>query len=87
VNAARDTLPPADLYDPVIEVYKKKVNRALLRENLKLTVEQRIRKAQRLHRLVEEQYGAAGRPNDHEAIAELLALLEVRRPIEPPAGG
>ena len=37
-------LAPADSVDPVIEVYKKKVDRALLRENLKLTVEQRFEK-------------------------------------------
>jgi hypothetical protein len=29
--------------DPVIEAYKKDVDRTLLRENLKLTVEQRFR--------------------------------------------
>ncbi len=42
-------LAPADYCDPVIEVYKKDVDRTLLRENLKLTVEERIRKAQSFH--------------------------------------
>jgi hypothetical protein len=37
-------LAPADYCDPVIEAYKKDVDRTLLRENLKLTVEQRFRK-------------------------------------------
>lgn len=37
-------LAPADYPDPVIEAYKKDVDRTLLRENLKLTVEQRFRK-------------------------------------------
>lgn len=37
-------LAPADFYDPVIESYKKDVDRTLLRENLKLTVEQRFQK-------------------------------------------
>src|SRR5262249_22306889 len=46
-------LAPADYVDPVIEVFKKKVNRALLRENLKLTVEQRLEKAQQA--LLEER--------------------------------
>ncbi|WHZ28187.1 MAG: hypothetical protein OJF51_002985 [Nitrospira sp.] len=38
------TLPP----DPVIERYKRDVDRTLLRENLKLSVEQRFRQLQRL---------------------------------------
>jgi hypothetical protein len=33
---------PADYIDPVIEVYKKDVDRTLLRENLKLTVQERL---------------------------------------------
>ena len=32
--------------DPVIEAYKKDVDRTLLRENLKLTPEQRLQKLQ-----------------------------------------
>jgi hypothetical protein len=40
--------------DPVIEAYKKDVDRTLLRENLKLTVEQRIEKLQRALKVVEE---------------------------------
>jgi hypothetical protein len=38
--------PPADLIDPVIEAYKGGVDRTLLRENLSLSVEERIRKIQ-----------------------------------------
>ncbi len=45
-------LAPADYCDPVIEAYKKDVDRTLLRENLKLTVEQRIRKAESFHRSI-----------------------------------
>ena len=41
---ARDPVA-ADL-DPVIEVYKRDVDRTLLRENLKLTPEQRLLKLQ-----------------------------------------
>jgi hypothetical protein len=37
-------LAPPDYVDPVIEAYKKDVDRTLLRENLKLTVEQRFQK-------------------------------------------
>jgi hypothetical protein len=45
-NPAREPVPmaPADYCDPVIEAYKKDVDRTLLRENLKLTVEERFRK-------------------------------------------
>jgi hypothetical protein len=39
-------LVPPDYIDPVIEAYKKDVDRTLLRENLKLTVEERFQKFQ-----------------------------------------
>jgi hypothetical protein len=42
-------LAPPDFRDPVIEAYKKDVDRTLLRENLKLSVEERIRKAEAIH--------------------------------------
>jgi hypothetical protein len=38
--------PPPDFIDPVIEAYKNDVDLAAVRENLKLTVEERIIKAQ-----------------------------------------
>lgn len=40
--------------DPVIEAYKKDVDRTLLRENLKLTVEQRLQKLVDLQVFVDE---------------------------------
>lgn len=40
--------------DPVIEVYKKDIDRTLIRENLKLTVEQRFEKAMELARFADE---------------------------------
>jgi len=40
--------------DPVIEAYKKDVDRTLIRENLKLTVDQRVRKMVAALRLFEE---------------------------------
>jgi hypothetical protein len=43
-------LPP----DPVIEAYKKDVDRTLIRENLRLTVEQRFDKLMALQRVAEE---------------------------------
>jgi len=51
---ALPTLGPADFFDPVIEAYKKHIDRTLLRENLKLTVEQRLRALMELQRLSEE---------------------------------
>lgn len=60
-EAPRPELAPADHYDPVIEAYKKDVDRTLLRENLKLTVEARIRKAQGLHEFIDKFRGAAAR--------------------------
>lgn len=40
--------------DPVIEVYMRDVDRTLLRENLKLTYEQRAQKHLRALQMVEE---------------------------------
>ena len=40
--------------DPVIEAYKKDVDRTLIRENLKLTPEQRINQLMALQRFAEE---------------------------------
>lgn len=40
--------------DPVIEAYKRDIDRSLLRENLKLTVEQRFLKLRELQRLAIE---------------------------------
>ncbi len=40
--------------DPVIEAYKQHVDRTLLRENLKLTVEQRFLKHMEFQRFAEE---------------------------------
>jgi hypothetical protein len=39
-----EDLAPADFQDPVIEAYKKDIDRTLLRENLKLTADGRFRK-------------------------------------------
>jgi hypothetical protein len=45
--------PKADL-DPVVEAYKKDIDRTLIRENLKLSVEERFLKAMALMRFAEE---------------------------------
>jgi hypothetical protein len=43
---AEDLAPP-DVYDPVIAAYMKDVDRTLLRENLKLTPDERMCKFER----------------------------------------
>jgi hypothetical protein len=40
--------------DPVVEAYKKDIDRTLIRENLKLTVEERFRRAMALAEFAEE---------------------------------
>ncbi len=40
--------------DPVIEAYKRDIDRTLLRENLKLSVDERFRKLMALQRFAEE---------------------------------
>jgi hypothetical protein len=47
--------------DPVIELYKRDVDRTLLRENLKLTVEERLRNFMRMQRFAEEMRKAGRR--------------------------
>jgi hypothetical protein len=47
--------------DPVIEAYKKDIDRTLLRENLKRTVEERLRDLMRLQRFGDEWRRAAQR--------------------------
>jgi hypothetical protein len=63
-------LAPADYCDPVIEAYKKDVDRTLLCENLKLTVEQRFQKFERFM----------------EYVAELRQAGKRARSIQPPEG-
>ena len=55
-GAKVNEMNPLDLIgqDPVVEVYKKDVDRTLIRQNLKLTVEQRFRKAMALMRFADE---------------------------------
>ena len=56
-----DTLPSADYIDPVIEVYKKDIDRTLLRENLNLTPNERSRKFERSMKMVFELRRSATR--------------------------
>lgn len=54
-------LAPPDVFDPVVEAYKKDIDRTLLRENLKLSVEERAEKFLSFLHMVEELRGAANR--------------------------
>ena len=45
---------PSDPPDPVVEAYKKDVDRSLLRESLRRTVEQRILKLMQMQRFADE---------------------------------
>ena len=66
--SVHDPIIPADAEtyrDPVIEAYKKDVDRTLIRENLKLSVQQRFEKLMALQRFADELRragGAARRP-------------------------
>ncbi|UCC32324.1 MAG: hypothetical protein JSU86_08580 [Phycisphaerales bacterium] len=46
--------PPPMTPDPVIEAYKRDLDRTLLRENLKLSVEERFRKHMQFGRFADE---------------------------------
>jgi hypothetical protein len=54
-------LAPPDYCDPVIEAYKKDVDRTLLRENLKLSVDERFEKFERFMEYVFELRAAGQR--------------------------
>ena len=79
----RDTSLPEDLVplppDPVIEVYKRDIDRTLLRENLKLTVEQRMENLMAMQRFAEE-LRKAGRRLSAEYRPDLDALVEEAHP-------
>ena len=47
-------LAPADVFDPVLEVFKRDVDRSLLRANLKLTPAERAEKFQDFMRFLAE---------------------------------
>jgi hypothetical protein len=53
--------------DPVIEAYKRDIDRSLLRENLKLTVEERFEELRRLQEFAAE-LRRAGREATHDEL-------------------
>jgi|GEM_PF-1206039 len=56
-----EALAPADAFDPVIEAYKKDVDRTLLWETLRMTVDERARNMQSAIRSLEKLRGLAAR--------------------------
>lgn len=50
MSSSNEGLPP----DPVIEAYKKDIDRTLIRENLRRSVEERVRNLQALQRFADE---------------------------------
>ncbi len=77
-------LAAADYLDLVVEAYKKDVDRTLLRENLKLSVDGRLQKFERFMEYVSElrEAGGGGRSGleaghlSFASFCELDALLE-----------
>jgi len=62
----REAGQSAGSFDPVIEVYKKDIDRTLLRENLKLSVEERFLKFERFMEYVHELREAGQRARHGE---------------------
>jgi hypothetical protein len=54
MSRALDTQVNTRAFDPVIEAYKKDVDRTLIRENLRLSVEARLERLMQLQRFAEE---------------------------------
>lgn len=48
------TTADAETVDPIIELYKRDVDRTLIRENLRKTPEERLRALQQLQRFADE---------------------------------
>jgi hypothetical protein len=66
IERARQPANPGTLEpDPVIEAYKRDVDRSLLRENLKKTPSERVLALIALQRLAEEARAAGRRLRDH----------------------
>ena len=60
MNVATRDRPAASGSDPVIDAYKKDIDRTLIRENLKRTPEERLRQLMKLQEFA-EALQAAGR--------------------------
>jgi len=56
----------ANTSDPVIEAYKKHIDRTLIRHNLRLTVDQRFRQLMELQRFAEELQNAGRKARQNQ---------------------
>ncbi len=65
LNDASPALAPADAFDPVIEAYKRDVDRTILRENLKLSPQERSEKFVSFMRSVGKLREAAARSREN----------------------
>lgn len=65
LDPAQQLTPTASEVDEELEMYIQGLDHTLIAESLKLTVEQRIRKAQSFHRSLEIWRGAAHRVGEH----------------------
>ncbi|MBZ5583482.1 MAG: hypothetical protein LAQ30_14990 [Acidobacteriia bacterium] len=54
MDDSRASADPPFPYDPVIEAYKKDIDRTLIRENLKRTIDERFDQLMELQRFAEE---------------------------------
>jgi hypothetical protein len=61
-------LPPPDIFDPVIEAYKKDIDRTLLIENLRTPIADRLAKFQSFMNALGEMRGAALPPDLREKL-------------------
>jgi hypothetical protein len=63
-----EELPPPDFFDPVIEAYKKDIDRTLLIENLRRSVADRLARFQSFMDAVGELRGAGLPPDVRERL-------------------
>jgi len=70
--------------DAVIEAYKRGVDRTLLRENLKLTVEERFEKLRQLQKFAAELRRAGRHVSPDRLVLGVKRLIEVKRAVGRP---
>ena len=58
MSAMKDSPEKVNDFDPVIEAYKKDVDVTLIRENLRLTVDERFQQLMKLQQFAEDLRGA-----------------------------
>jgi len=76
----RSAKPSHDSIQAIIEIYKKDVDRTIIRQNLELTVEERLLNLKKFVEFATELRDA-GRPKDFEVIAELENILDEKKKI------